>query len=116
VAALDALSFGLAEDHLPTRAVLRTTDRRQVDLHPVTFAADGTGWQRGANPDGSDCPYPADGLGEGRILDQVVRCLTPALQLAHHRGYVLKERDVSDMQQLARRFGLALPGSYQVQK
>jgi lincosamide nucleotidyltransferase A/C/D/E len=65
IATLEPLSFSLAEDHLPTRAALRTTDHQQVDLHPVTFAADGTAWQRGANPDGSDCTYPAGGFGEG---------------------------------------------------
>jgi lincosamide nucleotidyltransferase A/C/D/E len=112
IATLEPLSFSLAEDHLPTRAVLRTADHQQVDLHPVTFAADGTAWQRGANPDGSDCPYPAGGFGEGRILGQVVRCLPPALQLEHHGGYVPRERDVADIQHLARRFGLALPESY----
>jgi lincosamide nucleotidyltransferase A/C/D/E len=111
ITTLKALSFDLVEDHLPTRADLRTADGQQIDLHPITFGADGTGWQYGANPDGSDCRYPADGLGEGMILDQAVRCLTPALQLAHHSGYPPRARDLSDMELLSQRFGLTLPES-----
>jgi lincosamide nucleotidyltransferase A/C/D/E len=112
LATLKALSFDLVEDHLPTRAVLRTADGQQIDLHPITFGVDGMGWQCGANPDGSDCRYPADGFGEGMILGRAVRCLTPALQLAHHRSYPPRVRDVSDMELLSRRFGLTLPESY----
>jgi lincosamide nucleotidyltransferase A/C/D/E len=56
--AVDALGFTVAEDQLPTRLVLRAPDGRQVDLHPVTFDADGTGWQSAAGPNGSDCIYP----------------------------------------------------------
>jgi lincosamide nucleotidyltransferase A/C/D/E len=111
-AALGSLGFELAEDHLPTRAVVRAPDGRQVDLHPVSFAPDGTGWQRGASPDGSDCPYPPWGFGEGRILDQVVPCLTAELQLEHHRGYDARDRDRGDMAQLTRRFRLVLPDRY----
>ncbi len=56
---LETVGFRLAEDHGPVRVVLRAMDGRQADLHPVVFDDDGTGWQRGASPDGSDCPYPA---------------------------------------------------------
>jgi lincosamide nucleotidyltransferase A/C/D/E len=108
MAALSALGFHLAQDNSPVRLVLRTPDGRQADLHPVTFAQDGTAWQRGASPDGSDCPYPAWGFGHGRILDRPVPCLTAELQLEHHRGYEPRERDRVDMAHLGRRFGLSL--------
>jgi lincosamide nucleotidyltransferase A/C/D/E len=110
--ALATLGFSVTENLAPVRVVLRSPDGLQVDLHPVTFAEDGTGWQRGASPDGSDCPYPAGGFGEGRILDRVVPCLTPELQLEHHGGYAPRDHDRMDMARLASRFGLSLREPY----
>jgi lincosamide nucleotidyltransferase A/C/D/E len=65
---LSSLEFSVSEDLSPVRVVLRSPDGRQIDLHPVTFADDGTGWQVGASPDGSDCPYPPEGFAVGQIL------------------------------------------------
>jgi lincosamide nucleotidyltransferase A/C/D/E len=110
---LQPLGYEVAEDLTPVRIVLRSSDGRQVDLHPVTFDADGVGWQRGASSDGSDCPYPAWGFGLGHILDREVPCLTPELQLEHHRGYEPRDRDRSDMSRLGLRFGLTLPEPYE---
>jgi lincosamide nucleotidyltransferase A/C/D/E len=110
--ALATLGFSVTENLAPVRVVLRSSDGLQVDLHPVTFAEDGTGWQRGASPDGSDCPYPAESLGEGRILDRVVPCLTAELQLEHHGGYAPRDHDRMDMARLATRFGLSLREPY----
>ena len=108
---LSDLGFSVAEDLSPVRVVLRSREGRQVDLHPVTFDADGTGWQVGASPDGSDCPYPADGFTVGRIMDEAVPCLSAELQLDHHGGYTPRDRDRKDMVRLAVRFGLVLPSS-----
>lgn len=109
---LSALGLSLSEDLSPVRVVLRSPNGRQVDLHLVTFAEDGTGWQVGASPDGSDCPYPSEGFTEGQILETVVPCLSAELQLEHHSGYPPRGRDRSDMVRLASRFGLDLPSSY----
>jgi lincosamide nucleotidyltransferase A/C/D/E len=109
---LAPLGFSVAEDLAPVRVVLRSIEDRQVDLHPVTFDDQGTGWQKGAAPDGADCPYPAWGFGHGSILGQQVPCLTAELQLEHHGGYVPRHRDRSDMARLAERFRLKLPDSY----
>lgn len=109
---LGFLGFAVEENYSPVRVVLGATDHRQVDLHPVTFASDGTGWQAGAAPNGSDCPYPPEGFASGRILDQSVPCLSPELQLAHHSGYLPRDRDRQDMTRLACRFHLALPDTY----
>jgi lincosamide nucleotidyltransferase A/C/D/E len=109
VAALGGLGFSVAEDHSPVRLVLRAADGRQVDLHPVTFDGEGTGWQIGATADGSDCPYPAAGFARGRILDRTVACLGAELQVEHHRGYEQRERDRADMARLARRFNPSPP-------
>jgi lincosamide nucleotidyltransferase A/C/D/E len=112
IAALTPLGFGLSDDHLPTRAVLRSADGRQVDIHPVTFDSEGIGWQRAAAPDGGDAAYPADGFGEGSVLGRVVPCLTPELQIDHHCGYEPRDRDRIDLARLSDRFGIALPRGY----
>ena len=112
VDALIPLGFALREDHLPTRAVLRSADGRQVDVHPVTFDAGGTGRQQAASPDGGDALYPVDGFGEGRVLDRIVPCLTPELQLLHHSGYAPRDRDRVDVARLAAKFGLIEPSGY----
>ncbi len=112
VHALGPLGFRLVADHLPTRAVLRSADGRQVDLHPVSFDDAGIGWQRGAGPDGTDCPYPADGFARGQLLARTVPCLTARLQVAHHCGYERRARDRHDMAALAEAFDLALREPY----
>jgi lincosamide nucleotidyltransferase A/C/D/E len=108
---LSRLGFSVTEDLSPVRVVMRSDDGRQVDLHPVTFDDNGTGWQVAAAPDGSDCPYPADGFTVGRILDVAVPCLSAELQLEHHSGYPPRDRDREDMTRVAIRFGLDLPSS-----
>jgi lincosamide nucleotidyltransferase A/C/D/E len=111
-ACLSSLGYSVSQDLSPVRLVLRSPDGRQVDLHPVTFTEDGTGWQAGASPDGSDCPYPSDGFTMGQILDRVVPCLSAEVQLQHHSGYTPRDRDIRDMSLLASRFGLDMPSSY----
>jgi lincosamide nucleotidyltransferase A/C/D/E len=108
---LSQLGFAVAEDLTPVRVVMTSPEGRQIDLHPVTFDSEGTGWQVGAAPDGSDCPYPANGFTVGRIIDVPVPCLSAELQLAHHCGYVPRDRDREDMARLAVRFDLNLPPS-----
>jgi lincosamide nucleotidyltransferase A/C/D/E len=109
--ALAALGFRHApevEPGLPTRLVLRASDGRQVEFHPLVIDTDGNGWQE--LPNGGWGLYPADGLrGRGEIAGRPVRCITPELQLRHHLGYPLKHRDRHDLRLLARRFPLPLP-------
>jgi len=95
--ALGSVGYAVSEDHAPVRVVCRDPHGRQIDLHPVTFDDEGTGWQTGAGPDGSDCAYPPQGFSEGRIGDCVVPCLSAEIQLAHHSGYEPRERDLLDM-------------------
>ena len=105
---LARLHFAVAEDVRPTRLVLRDHVGRQVDVHPVEIdPVDGTGWQRGAMPDGSDAAYPAKELGTGEIEGRAVPCISPALQLEHHTGYEPTERDVADVALLRSTFGSA---------
>ena len=112
IEALESLGLSVSENLAPVRVVLTSADGRRADLHPVTFVEDGTGWQSGASPDGSDCPYPPEGFTEGHILDIVVPCISPELQLEHHSGYEPRNRDRQDMALLSGRFGLTLPDRY----
>ena len=107
--ALAPHGFAVAEDHLPTRLVLRTPAGEQVDLHPVAFDAAGDGWQAGAAPDGTDCRYPADQFTGGVVDGRSVPCLGPDVQLAHHSGYRPRAHDVQDMLRLTDRYGLVMP-------
>jgi lincosamide nucleotidyltransferase A/C/D/E len=109
---LSHLGLSVADDLFPVRVVLTSQDGRQVDLHPVTFDANGTGWQTRAAPDGSDCPYPAGGFTVGKIMDVAVPCLSAELQLEHHSGFIPRDRDREDMGRLASRFGLELPSTF----
>ncbi|MGI8912439.1 MAG: nucleotidyltransferase domain-containing protein [Chloroflexota bacterium] len=109
---LRTLGFAVAEDLRPTRLVLREPAGRQVDIHPVTFDAAGTGRQQGAAPDGGDCLYPASGFTTGVIAGQRVGCLSAAVQIAHHLGYPPDDADWHDMLTLRARLGVDLPVPY----
>jgi lincosamide nucleotidyltransferase A/C/D/E len=94
-----------AQPGRPSRVVLRDPRGRQVDLHPVTVDICGDGWQ--SLDDGRHGHYPAGGLeGEGVVAGRTVRCITPELQRAHHRGYRLLDHERRDLDLLADRFGL----------
>jgi lincosamide nucleotidyltransferase A/C/D/E len=112
IEALAPLGFSTAEDHLPTRMVLRAPEGRQVDVHPVTFDDKGTGWQAGAGPGGGDAAYPADGFTTGSVAGRPVGCLSAGLQVQHHRGYEPTATDRHDLRLLADAFGLSLPPPY----
>lgn len=113
--ALRPLGYTVAENYLPTRAVLRNTDGRQVDLHPVAFDDRGDGWQAKAAPDGSDCRYPAGGFVTGAVSGHVVPCLSADVQLAHHLGYDPRPHDREDMRRLAAAFGIELRHPYRTE-
>jgi lincosamide nucleotidyltransferase A/C/D/E len=91
-----------------------TVDRegRQVDVHPVTFDADGNGLYQ--MDDGDTWTYPAAGLaGTGSIGGRPVHCLTPELQMRVHAGYELGEKDHEEIRILHERFGVVPPPGYE---
>ena len=98
---LRGLGFELHLDLRPTRVVAKHADGLWVDLHPVKFDSSGTGWQRGAGREGSDCPYPSDGFSEGTIAGRTVPCLSAALQVLHHQGYEPHDKDRHDLELLS---------------
>ena len=90
--------YTVTEDGRPTRVELRSRGGLgpQVDIHPLLFDLDGNGIQDLGN--GSSFTYAAAGLaGAGIVGGRQVRCLTPELQLACHRGYEPDEDDYDDV-------------------
>jgi lincosamide nucleotidyltransferase A/C/D/E len=82
-------------DWRPRRVAL-VAGARQIDLHPLVFDAQGTGWQ--ANVEGHEpFRYPEDAFAKGLIDGRLVDCLSVAQQLRFHHGYAQRERDNQDI-------------------
>ncbi|MFF7981099.1 nucleotidyltransferase domain-containing protein [Streptomyces sp. NPDC007901] len=108
-AVVEALArAGYAEhlDQRPVRFVLTAPDGREIDLHPLVFADDGSALQASFD---SDHPfhYPASAFVTGTIDATTVPCLSAAQQVHFHQGYDPTPRDRHDMAQLRRVFGIA---------
>ncbi|WNM36796.1 amino acid transporter [Streptomyces sp. Li-HN-5-11] len=106
VAALADAGFIETLDRRPVRFVLTDPHGREIDLHPLVLAGDGSAVQ--ASP-GPDVPfvYPASCFVTGTILGSTVPCLSPEQQVYFHRGYEPADRDRHDMAQLRQAFGIA---------
>ena len=99
--------YAVTEDGRPTRVELRSRGGLgpQVDIHPLLFDLDGNGIQDLGK--GSSFTYAATGLaGAGIVGGRQVRCLTPELQLACHRGYEPDEDDYDDVLALTALLGV----------
>lgn len=95
-----------AEPGLPTRLVLQDRDGRQVDLHPLRFDHEGTGWL--ALPDGGRWPWlPVGGAGRGEIEGREVACLDVEVQVRHHSDYEPDLLDWHDVLALSTVHGLS---------
>ncbi len=110
VAALEPSGFSIAEDERPVRLVVRGASGDQIDLHTVTFDAQGGGLQ--PQPGGGSFRYPPEGFVRGRLADREVRCISAPVQLLCHRGYPPGPKDVHDVLLLCRSFDLPLPPRY----
>ncbi len=96
--ALEAMGFRGSPEvdwHL-VRFVMRDTEGREIDLHPVRFDEGGNGVQ--ANVDGlPSFHYPAGQLTTGHIDGQTVPCISSSLQFVFHQGYEPRPRDEHDL-------------------
>jgi lincosamide nucleotidyltransferase A/C/D/E len=110
-AALAPLGYTAAIDERPTRLVLEDQARASIDLHTVTFDAEGGGLQR--LPNGGAYRYPPRGFNaHGLVGGAELPCVGAEVQFECHLGYVPGAKDHHDMRLLARRFGLKLPPPY----
>jgi lincosamide nucleotidyltransferase A/C/D/E len=105
VAALAEAGFAETLDWRPVRFVVTDPAGREIDLHPLVFAADGSAVQASFEPD-RPFGYPARCFVTGRIGDSTVGCLSAEQQVYFHQGYEPTDRDRHDMAQLRAAFGL----------
>jgi lincosamide nucleotidyltransferase A/C/D/E len=88
LAALARLGYQVETDwRRPTRVELAAPGRGWVDVHSLTFDAEGNGYQTGLNGERYQCP--AASFVTGHLLGRPVRCLSAAQQLEWHGDDVL---------------------------
>lgn len=107
-AVVEALaSAGYAEtlDRRPARFVLSHPSGLEIDLHPLEFAPDGSAVQSSLDP-AEPFRYPASCFVTGTIGTTTVRCISAEQQVLFHQGYEPADRDVRDMAQLRKKFGI----------
>ena len=109
--ALARLGYATIVDELPTRCVVGAAGDLRIDLHTLTFDADGWGTQRLQDGSAWRCP-PACFAGRGRVAGRPVRCLSAEAQLLAHLGYEPDAKDHHDMRLLRDRLGLGLPAPF----
>jgi lincosamide nucleotidyltransferase A/C/D/E len=104
---LQGLGYDVVAGAAPKSFVLVDREGRQVDVHPVTFDAEGGGvYQDGSG----EWVYPAQGFsGRGSVDGKPVRCLSPEVQVLVHAGYELTEKDYRELYLLRERFGVEPP-------
>jgi lincosamide nucleotidyltransferase A/C/D/E len=106
VAALADIGFVQTLSRHPVRFVVSDPVGREIDLHPLTFAADGSAVQASRDPE-RPFVYPASCFVTGTIQGATVPCLSPEQQVYFHQGYEPADHDRRDMAQLRRVFRIA---------
>ena len=106
LAALSAEGFVESLNWRPIRFVVKATDDREIDLHPLVFTADGSAAQASPDPQ-RPFAYPSSCFVTGSIRGTPVPCLSAEQQVYFHQGYEPAERDRQDMAHLRRVFGIA---------
>ncbi|MEV5528093.1 nucleotidyltransferase domain-containing protein [Streptomyces prunicolor] len=105
LAALGEAGFVESLDRRPIRFVVTAPGGREIDLHPLVFADDGSATQSSPEPE-RPFAYPASCFVTGTIKGMPVPCLSAEQQVYFHQGYEPTERDRHDMAQLRRAFGI----------
>jgi lincosamide nucleotidyltransferase A/C/D/E len=90
--------------------VLGHPDGRVVDFHVIMLDVEGNGIY---GPAENGEQYPAAALaGMGVVAGRDVRCISPQSMVAFHTGYLVDEKDWSDVSALCDKFGLPVPAGY----
>jgi len=100
VAVLQERGYAVETDWLPIRVELGRAPDCWVDLHPVVFAADGSGRQAG--PDGTWYDYPLGTFTTATLQGREIPCVSQATQRWAHTGYQLRPQDEHDLDELDR--------------
>jgi lincosamide nucleotidyltransferase A/C/D/E len=105
---LSGLGYSQVAGNPPKSFVMVDARGCQVDIHPVTFDAEGGGVYQ--MDDGSDWVYPSEGFkGVGSVNGRPVRCLSPDVQVLVHAGYELTQKDYRELYLLREQFGVEPP-------
>lgn len=105
---LTRLGYALVAGAAPKSFVMVDPRGLQVDVHPVTFDAEGGGVY--AMEDGKTWVYPGEGFtGRGTVDGRPIRCLSPEVQVLVHSGYELTSKDYRELYLLRERFGVEPP-------
>jgi lincosamide nucleotidyltransferase A/C/D/E len=103
--ALEEIGYEVVAGGAPKSFVLVDPIGRQVDIHPVTFDAEGGGVYEMEGD--KTWTYPARGFsGRGSVHGRPVRCLSPDVQVLVHAGYELTEKDHRELRLLREEFGV----------
>ncbi|MDC0765491.1 nucleotidyltransferase domain-containing protein [Streptomyces sp. HD] len=78
---------------------------REIDVHPLVFAEDGSAVQASPEPS-RPFKYPSSCFVTGTISGTTVPCLPADQQVYFHQGYEPRVRDRRDMSRLRRAFGI----------
>ncbi|MFE2375701.1 nucleotidyltransferase domain-containing protein [Streptomyces sp. NPDC059398] len=108
LAALSAAGFTESLDWRPARFVYTHPSGREIDLHPLVFAPDGSAVQQSLDP-AEPFRYPAECFVSGSVAGRAVDCVSAEQQVLFHQGYAPADRDRHDMAQLRRVFGIGTP-------
>lgn len=98
MATLENLGYTTETDWLPVRAEVAASGDRWVDVHPVSFDAQGLGIQ--GDPKGTHFRYPPTAFATGLLGGRTVPCLSADQQELFHTGYELQPKDEHDLRQL----------------
>lgn len=94
------------KDSTPWNFVYSREEER-IDFHVVRFDSNGKGIY---GPVERGVFYPAYAFGSrGTINGHVVRCISPRYQLESHSGYVLRKKDLQDIDLLSKKIKLEYP-------
>ena len=107
IEALEGMGFDGVLDLRPVRFSMKDLGGLEVDVHPVRFAADGTGVQAG--PEATEFIYPADAFAYGGIGHRRLPCLSAVQQVRFHTGYKRQPKDDADLAILRDRLGVDIP-------
>ncbi|MET0422899.1 MAG: aminoglycoside adenylyltransferase [Actinoplanes sp.] len=99
VSVLTEAGFAETLDWRPVRFVVTDARGREIDLHPLVFAPDGSATQASTDPE-HPFRYPAAAFVTGAIAGRTVPCLSADQQVYFHQGYELTDRDRHDLAQL----------------
>ena len=105
---LTTLGYSVVAGAPPISFAMVDSLGHQVDVHPVTFNAEGGGVYQ--MDDGNQWVYPSEGFaGRGSVDGRPVRCLSPEIQVLVHAGYELTQKDQRELYLLREQFGVELP-------